>query len=134
MSGFNLVVLVGNLTRDIEIRYTPAGVAVGTTAIAVNTPAGKNDDGSTKMETMFIDVVLYGRLAEAMNDYLKKGRMVLMKGRLRYRSWEDANGNKRSKHELLVDTVKFLTGYKESSNDNTVEPPPEVNEEGDIPF
>ncbi len=108
MASFNRVILVGNLTRDSELRHTPAGLAVLTFTIAVNSRLGKNDDGSPVEETLFIDAVVFGKLAEATVEYLKKGKQVLLDGRLRYRTWEDSNGGKHSKHEIAVEGIQLL--------------------------
>jgi len=112
MAGYNLVVLLGNITRDFEVRYTPSGVPIGTTSLAVNTSTGKKNNGTLYHETLFIDLVIFGKLAESLKDYMKKGKSVLVQGRLRYRTWEDPSGNKRSKHEVVVNSVQLLTGGK----------------------
>ena len=137
MLGYNIVVLAGNLTRDMELRYTPAGMAVGTTGIAVNTMMGRNNDGTPKTDTLFVDLILYGRLAESVADYMKKGKPVLIDGRLRYRTWEDQLGNKHSKHEIIVNTVKFLGGQKDGNGKPDLTQPSfdegEMDDD-DIPF
>jgi single-strand DNA-binding protein len=104
---FNRVILVGNLTRDIELRYTPSGMAICTTGIATN-HRFKKQDGSQSEEVMFIDITLFGRNAEVANQYLKKGNRVLIEGRLKLDSWTDQNGQKRSKHTIAVDGMKML--------------------------
>lgn len=109
MAGFNRVVLLGNLTRDAELRYAPSGVAVMTFTIAVNAKKGKNDDEQKTEETLFIDAIAFGNLAESIKDYMKKGRQILIEGRLRYRKWEDANGGKHNKHEIIVDAIQLLS-------------------------
>ncbi|MDR0665834.1 MAG: single-stranded DNA-binding protein [Campylobacteraceae bacterium] len=104
---FNRVILVGNLTRDIELRYTPSGIAICTTGIATN-HRFKKQDGSQSEEVMFIDITLFGRNAEIANQYLKKGSQVLVEGRLKLDTWNDQNGQKRSKHTISVDSLKMM--------------------------
>ncbi|MDR1007738.1 MAG: single-stranded DNA-binding protein [Campylobacteraceae bacterium] len=104
---FNRVILVGNLTRDIELRYTPSGMAICTTGIATN-HRFKKQDGSQSEEVMFVDITLFGRNAEIANQYLKKGSKVLIEGRLKLDTWNDQNGQKRSKHTITVDSLKMM--------------------------
>ncbi len=125
MASLNRIFLAGNLTKDAELRYTPAGTAVSAFGIAVNTRMGKNEDGTPKQETLFIDVVLFGKIAESTAEYLKKGKPILIEGRLRYRSWEDNNGNKRSKHEVIASSIQFLSHKNHSDN-------PDIQEEEDL--
>jgi single-strand DNA-binding protein len=114
---FNRVILVGNLTRDIELRYTPSGTAICTTGIAVNHKF-KKQDGSQSEETMFIDITLFGRTAEIANQYLKKGSKVLVEGRLKLDSWSDQNGQKRSKHTITVDALKMIDSKSRNEGGN----------------
>ncbi|WP_444549580.1 single-stranded DNA-binding protein [Candidatus Magnetomonas plexicatena] len=102
---FNKVIFVGNLTRDPEIRYTGQGLAVASFAIAINTRIKQGDEW--KEETLFIDVSVFGKQAEACGQYLNKGNPVLVEGRLRERRWE-SEGQKRSKFEVVSQTIKFL--------------------------
>jgi len=104
---FNKVILVGNLTRDLELRYLQSGTAVGNTGIATNRRY-KASDGSQKEEVMFIDITFFGRTAEIAHQYLKKGSKVLVEGRLRLDSWTDQSGAKRSKHSITVDSMQML--------------------------
>ncbi|OQX74741.1 MAG: single-stranded DNA-binding protein [Campylobacteraceae bacterium 4484_4] len=104
---FNKVIMVGNLTRDIELRYLPSGTAVGSSGIATSRKF-KSGSGEQKEETCFIDITFFGRTAEIANQYLKKGSKVLLEGRLRYETWEDQHGNKRSKHSITVDNMQML--------------------------
>jgi single-strand DNA-binding protein len=113
---FNRVILVGNLTRDIELRYTPSGMAICTTGIAVN-HRFKKQDGSQSEETMFIDITLFGRNAEIANQYLKKGSKVLVEGRLKFDSWNDQNGQKRSKHTITVDSLKMIDSKSQDKHE-----------------
>jgi len=104
---FNKVILVGNMTRDIELRYTPSGTAVGSTGVAVNRKF-KGADGSQKEEVCFVDVTFFGRTAEVANQYLRKGSKILVEGRLKYDTWTDQNGGKRSKHSVTVENMTML--------------------------
>ncbi|EJY2782714.1 single-stranded DNA-binding protein [Campylobacter jejuni] len=103
---FNKVVLVGNLTRDIEMRYAQSGSAIGASAIAVTRRFTAN--GEKREETCFIDISFYGRTAEVANQYLTKGSKVLIEGRLRFEQWSDQNGQNRSKHSIQVENMEML--------------------------
>lgn len=111
---FNKVILVGNLARDVEIRYLQSGTAVASTAIAVNRKY-KGSDGTMKDETMFIDITFWGRTAEVANQYLRKGSQVLVEGRLTLEQWTATDGSKRSKHQVAVESLQMLGG-KDSNN------------------
>ncbi len=104
---FNKVILVGNLTRDIELRYLPSGTAIGSTGIATNRRY-KNQMGEQKEEVCFIDITFFGRTAEIANQYLKRGSKILVEGRLKYDQWTDQNGQKRSKHSVTAETLQML--------------------------
>ncbi|MDL0089734.1 single-stranded DNA-binding protein [Campylobacter gastrosuis] len=105
---FNKVVLVGNLTRDIELRYTPSGSAIGNTGIAVTRKFTTN--GEKREETCFIDISFFGKYAEIANQYLNKGSKVLIEGRLVFQQWTDNNGQNRSKHSVSVENMEMLGG------------------------
>ena len=109
---FNKVILIGNLTKDPELRYTPGGTPVTNLRLAVTSRYKQSDE--FKEETLFIDVVVFGRQAETCSQYLSKGRPVLAEGRLQERSWE-TDGQKRSKVEVVAQTVKFLGKRDDSS-------------------
>ena len=109
---YNKVVLVGNLTRDIELRYSQAGMAIAKTAIATSRKFTSN--GEKKEEVMFIDITFFGRSAEVANQYLRKGSKILVEGRLQFDQWVDQNGGKRSKHSVAVETMQML----DSKGDN----------------
>ena len=116
---FNRVVLVGNLTRDIELRYTTAGVAIGNSAIAVTRKFNVN--GEKREETCFIDITFFGKQAEIANQYLSKGSKLLVEGRLKFDQWTDNNGQNRSKHTISVENMEMLGGqqqggYNQNSN------------------
>ncbi len=104
---FNKTVLAGNLTRDIELRYAPSGTAVANTAIATSRKF-KKQDGTQSEEVCFIDLAFFGRTAEIANQYLKKGSKVLIEGRLKFDQWQDQNGQKRSKHSVIVESMQML--------------------------
>ena len=105
----NKVVLIGNLTRDIELRYTQSGYCVGNTGIAV-TRKFKNARGETAEETCFIDVKFFGRTAEVANQYLRKGSKLAVEGRLKLEQWQDQSGQNRSKHVVEVESLEMLGG------------------------
>jgi len=104
---YNKVILVGNLTRDVEVRYTPSGTAIGSTGLAVNRRF-KAATGEQKEETMFIDITFFGRTAEIANQYLRKGSKVLVDGRLKLDQWTAQDGSKRSKHTVTVENLQML--------------------------
>jgi single-strand DNA-binding protein len=104
---YNKIILVGNLTRDIELRYTQSGMAIAKTAIATNRKF-KKQNGEQVDETMFIDITFFGRSGEIANQYLRKGSKVLIEGRLMLEQWTDQNGQKRSKHSVNVEEMKML--------------------------
>ncbi len=104
---FNKIILVGNLTRDIELRYTQGGTAISSTAIATSRKF-KAQDGTQKEEVCFVDLTFFGRTAEIANQYLKKGSKILVEGRLKLDQWTDQNGGKRSKHSVTVDNLQML--------------------------
>ena len=104
---YNRIILVGNLTRDPELRYMPNGGAVCTTGIATNRKF-KKQDGSAGEEVCFVDITFFGRTAEIANQYLKRGKKILVEGRLKLDQWTDQNGGKRSKHSVVVDNMQML--------------------------
>ena len=107
MASLNRVLLIGNLTKDPELRYTPSGAAVANLRLAVNS-SFKDQSGQRKEETCFVTIVVWSRQAELCNQYLKKGRLIFVEGRLLYRSWE-AEGKTRSTMEVRADRVQFLS-------------------------
>jgi single-strand DNA-binding protein len=151
MASFNKVILAGNLTRDPELRYTPKGTAVARLGIACNRK-WKSETGEMKEEVTFVDVDAFGKTAETIGQYLKKGRPILIEGRLRYDTWEDKqSGQKKSKLGVVLENFQFLDsgggrgeGAAEASSPRpasgsapaTPEPPEgNVSPEGDdVPF
>ncbi len=109
---FNKIILVGNLTRDIELRYSQAGMGIANTAIATSHKFTQN--GEKKEEVCFVDITFFGRSAEVANQYLRKGSKILVEGRLKLDSWVDQNGQKRSKHSVTVATMQMLDSKGDS--------------------
>lgn len=108
MASFNKVILIGNLTHDPELRYTPKGTAIAKIRVAVNR-TWKSETGETKEEVTYVDVDSFGRQAETLAQYMKKGRPIMIEGRLRYETWEDKqSGQKRSKLGVVMETFQFL--------------------------
>jgi single-strand DNA-binding protein len=108
MASFNKVILAGNLTRDPELRYTPKGTAIARLGIACNRK-WKSETGEMKEEVTFVDVDAFGKTAETIGQYLKKGRPILIEGRLRYDTWEDKqSGQKKSKLGVVLENFQFL--------------------------
>ena len=152
MANFNKVILVGNLTRDPEVRYTPKGSAVADIALAVN----RNytlETGEKREEVTFVDVTLWGRTAEIAGEYLKKGRPVLIEGRLQMDTWDDKQtGQKRSKLKVVGESMQLLGGRpggavapgesteedRQSGGKTSAPPPkstaPAAPDEDEIPF
>jgi single-strand DNA-binding protein len=151
MASFNKVILVGNLTRDPELRYTPKGMAIAKLGLAVNR-VWKNEAGESKEEVTFVDIDSFGRQAETISHYLKKGSPLLIEGRLRLDQWDDKQtGQKRSKLGVVLEAFQFLgTGNRgETGSGGPVlsapassappsQPPSEPEaagpEEDDVPF
>lgn len=107
MASLNKVLLIGNLTRDPELRYIPSGSAVASFTLAMNR-VFKLQTGEKKEEVSFVRVVVWGRMAEICNEYLKKGNPVFVEGRLQSRSWDGPDGQKKSTLEVIANNVQFL--------------------------
>ena len=114
---YNKIILVGNLTRDIEMKYSQGGMAIAKTAIATSRKF-KSQTGEQKEEVCFVDITFFGRSAEVANQYLRKGSKILVEGRLIFDQWVDQNGQKRSKHGVSVDTMQML-GSKDNPDYET---------------
>lgn len=108
MASFNRVILVGNLTRDVELRYTPSNTAVTDVTVAVN-DRRKSATGEWIDETTFVDVTFWGRTAEVVSEYLSKGSPLLVEGRLKLDTWE-SEGQKRSKLRVVGERMQMLSG------------------------
>jgi len=110
---YNKIILAGNLTRDVEIRYTQGGSAIGNTAIATSRKF-KSQTGEQKEEVLFVDLTFFGRTAEIANQYLRKGSKVLVDGRLKLDQWTAQDGTKRSKHSVTVENLQMLDTRSQS--------------------
>ncbi len=103
---YNKVILVGNLTRDIELRYSQGGMGIANTGLATSRKFTVN--GEKREEVCFVDITFFARSAEIANQYLRKGSKILVEGRLNFDQWVDQNGQKRSKHTVVVETMQML--------------------------
>jgi single-strand DNA-binding protein len=115
MPNLNKVMLIGNLTRDPEIKYTTKGTAIGDLSLAINR-SFKGDNGDRQEETTFVDVTLWGKTAELAGQYLAKGRPVYIEGRLQLDTWQDKEGQKRSKLKVIGEVMQFLGSKPEESS------------------
>lgn len=129
MAGLNRVFLMGNLTRDPELRYTPSGTPVASFGLAVNRRYKQGEEW--KEEVCFVDIVVFGAQAKNCGEYLSKGRLALVEGRLQWRSWETNEGQKRSKHEVVALNVQFLPSGRPGE---AASGPSEPGTDDDIPF
>ncbi len=134
MASFNKVLLMGNLTRDPELRYTASGAAVASFGIAVNRKFKQGDEW--KDDVCFVDITVWGKQGENCAEYLSKGRPVFIEGYLRFSSWEGDGGQKRNKLDVTANTVQFLGGRGDTprsgaddSDDSSGMPPGD-----DVPF
>lgn len=130
MANFNKVILAGNLTRDPELRYTPKGMAIAKIGLAINR-SWKTETGESKEEVTFVDIDAFGKQAETIGQYLKKGRPILVEGRLRLDQWDDKQtGQKRSRLGVVLEGFQFLDsgnrteGGAEGPRSRTVAAPP----------
>jgi len=109
MANYNKILMIGNLTRDPQLSYTPSQTAVVDFGLATNR-RWTGQDGEQREETCFVDCRAFGRIAETINKYLSKGRMVFVEGRLTFDSWTAADGTRRSRHRVTVENFQFLGG------------------------
>jgi single-strand DNA-binding protein len=128
MANFNKVFLMGNLTKDPELRYTPQGTAVLNLRLAVNRKF-RNKNQELKEETCFITVVVWNKQAETCNQYLHKGSACFVEGRLQSRSWEDNTGQKRNVIEVTAERVQFLGGAPAKAAIESIPEPAPLPEE-----
>ncbi len=139
MASFNKTILIGNLTRDPELRYTPKGTAICKIGLAVNR-VWTTEGGEKKEEVTFVDVDSFGRTAENIGQYMRKGSSILIEGRLKLDTWDDKQTNqKRSKLGVVAESVQFLGGKSDRTEaPKTAAPPTETDgpppEEDDVPF
>lgn len=120
MPSFNKVILIGNLTRDPELRYTPKGTCIAKVGLAINR-VWNDESGQKKEEVTFVDVDIFGRTAENVGQYMRKGRPMMVEGRLKLDQWDDKQtGQKKSRLGVVAETVQFLG----SKDDSSATPPP----------
>jgi len=112
---YNKVIMIGNLTRDIELKYLPSGSAIAKSAIATSHKY-KMADGTQKEEVCFLDFTVFGKGGEILNQYVRKGSKVMLEGRLIFEQWQASDGTNRSRHTLRVEEFKFLDSKGDSSN------------------
>src|ERR671938_238703 len=120
--SLNRVQLIGNLTRDVELRYTPSGAAVASFGIATNR-SWKTDDGQQHEESEFHNIVAWNKLAEICSQFLHKGRKVYVEGRLQIREWQDQQGQKRSRTEVIIDDMILLDRQKQEHKEQPATTP-----------
>jgi len=118
---YNKVILVGNLTRDIELRYSQSGMGIANTAIATSRKFTSN--GEKKEEVCFVDITFFGKSSEIANQYLRKGSKILVEGRLNFDQWVDKEGQKRSKHSVVVETMQMLDSKSDSQGQQQSQQP-----------
>lgn len=145
MDGVNKVILIGNVGKDAELKYTGPGTAVSSFTLATN-ETWKNKDGAKQSKTEWHTVVIWGRMAEGISKYITKGKNLFIEGKITTRSWEDKDGNKRYKTEIVASEVKFLgaaekrdngdyrTGTAEDQSQQQEESAPPPADDDDLPF
>ena len=114
MGNLNKVFLIGNLTRDPELRYTASGTAIASFGMAINRN-WKSADGEKKEEVCFVDVNMFGKRAEVINEHFSKGNAIFIEGRLQYQQWETKDGQKRNDLRVVAEDFQFIGGRSESS-------------------
>lgn len=133
--SINKAVISGNLTRDVDMRSTASGMAVGSFGVAVNDRRKNQQTGEWEDYANFVDCTILGRRAEALSQYLTKGTKVAIEGHLHYSSWEDRNGGgKRSKLDITVDEIEFLSRDGQQRQQGGYQPAPAAYSDEDIPF
>lgn len=141
MASFNKVILMGNLTRDPELRVTNTGLSICKLSLAVNRTY-TTKEGDSKDETTYVDIDAFGRQAETLSKYLQKGRPIMVEGRLKLDQWETNEGQKRSKLGVILENFQFIGGRDSASSpnasDSNSEPEAPQSNEGfeddDVPF
>jgi single-strand DNA-binding protein len=108
VANFNKVILMGNLTRDIELRHTQGGMAIAKFGMAINRRSSTKD-GEQRESTCFVDMTAFGKSAELLNQYVRKGSPLFVEGRLEYSTWESQDGGKRNKLEVIVENFQFMS-------------------------
>lgn len=135
MSNLNCVFIIGRLTRNMELKYTSGGTAIGNFSIAVN--RGRKQDGNWIEEVNYFNCILWGKRAEALSQYMTKGMEVGIEGELKQNRWKDQDGNSRQKVEIVAKNINLLRRPKEGSNQQAVPHETTNNQDGfkdDIPF
>lgn len=117
MAGYNRVVMIGNLTRDPEYKQLSSGQAVCRLGLATNRQFKNRQSGTMVQEVCYVDIDVWGAQADSCNQYLQKGRSVLIEGRLKFDTWEDQNGQNRNKHSIVADRVVFLSAGSSDNGD-----------------
>ena len=133
MANLNRVFLIGNLTRDPELRYIPSGTAVANLGLATNR-VYTTQDGERKEDVCFVEIVAWAKTAENCANYLSKGSALFVEGRLQYDSWETEDGQKRNKLRVVADRVQFLGGRRAEGETGPAPRMNEVEADDDIPF
>lgn len=137
MASFNKIILVGNLTRDPELSYTPANTAICKFGLATN-HKWRDKEGNTREDVCFVECTLFAKSAEVFNEHMAKGRSVLVEGRLRLEQWTSQDGQKRSRHSVAVDRFTFLGDKGGQADDHSrpapAEPQASPMADDDIPF
>ena len=127
--------MLGNLTRDIELRYLPSGSAIATVGLATNRRF-KKQDGTQGEEVCFIDISFFGRTAEIANQYLRRGSKILVEGRLKLDTWQDQQGQKRSKHTVTVESMEMIDSRVDGESQSAPQPKqpkPQAQNHNDFP-
>ncbi len=146
MASYNKVILMGNLTRDPELKYTPSGMAIAAFGIATNRRS-KDQDGNQKDEVTYIDITAFGKQAEVIGQYFQKGKGIHLEGRLRFEQWDDkSTGQKRNKLSVVLDRFEFLADGKSDGGFSAPQqsapppsqpaggPPVDAPSDDDVPF
>ena len=136
MATYNKVLIMGNLTRDPELKQTPSNQSVAQIGIAMNRKF-KDREGNMREETTFVDCEAWGRTAEVMAQYLSKGKPVFVEGRLKLDQWQDKDGNNRSKLKVVIETCQFIDskgGQSSTPPATAAAAPPSAPPADDIPF
>jgi single-strand DNA-binding protein len=133
MASVNRVIVMGNLTRDPELRFAPSGAAVASFGLGINRRF-RDNAGTQKDEATFVEIVAWGRQAELCGEYLGKGRLVLIEGRLRQERWESREGEARSALKVVADRIQFLPNGRPQAAEEDPEAEGTDAPEGDVPF
>lgn len=134
MASLNKVFLMGNVTRDLELRYTPSGLAVVDIGLAVNRKYRPSEGGDLREETTFVDITFWGKQAETLGKFISKGRPLFVEGRLKLDAWTNNDGQKRSKLKVTGENFQFLDFGKGGPGQQGGGSKTAADEEDDIPF